>query len=63
MDNSKLRFKVEKALRDSVASQLLNDSVDCIMEILEEEKQDSFDEGYNQGKIDGEKEAKSGVGN
>jgi len=63
MDNNKPRFKVEKALRDSIASQLLNDTVDCVMQILEDEKQDSFDEGYNQGKIDGEKEAKSGVGN
>ena len=62
MDNN-LRFKVEKALRDSVASQLLNDTVDCVMGILEDEIQDSYDEGYCQGKIDGEKEAKSGVGN
>jgi len=62
MDNN-LRFRVEKALRDSVASQLLNDTVDCVMQILEDEKQDSFDEGYNQGKIDGEEETKSGVGN
>lgn len=62
MDNN-LRFKVEKALRDSVASQLLNDTVDCVMQMLEDEKQDSYDEGYNHGHKDGNDEAKSGVGN
>jgi len=63
MDNTKLRFKVEKALRDSVASQLLNDTVDCVMQILEDEIQDSYDDGYNHGHKDGNDEAKSGVGN
>ena len=44
-----LREKVTEALKDSIAPELLDDTVDCVMQILEEECQSSFDDGYEVG--------------
>jgi hypothetical protein len=53
VDTNNLRLKVERAIRDLVAERLLNETVNCIMQILEDEKQDSYDEGYQEGYTNG----------
>jgi len=41
------RERIEKALDSLVAKKLMNEAIDTVMDILEDECQSSYDDGYN----------------
>lgn len=43
------RERIERAINRYVAPELLQDTIDAIMDILEDECQTYFDEGYSEG--------------